>query len=229
MSKNTPKDTTGSKVGGLAFFLSLFAFSALDAFVFLTLKELPLGPLTKARLGGFAAGSLAGLAVGALFIRGHLSVFLHEFKHYAVSTLVGNRPKGMKIFQQSGHFEYEYTSHTSRFNALIALAPYYVPLATILMLGILLLFVPVHSRYFVAGVGLGFGVDMLLNSRDISHHQTDITLIRGGYFVGLAYILAINLFLAQILIAWVLSDIDGLRFLAEKFWEMLQFIAQQRE
>jgi hypothetical protein len=64
-------------------------------------------------------------------------------------------------------------------------------------------------------VGVGYGIDILLNMRDISPIQTDISLIRGGYTMGLAYIAAWNLLIAGLVFAWAFHGIKGLSMLLE--------------
>jgi hypothetical protein len=51
--------------------------------------------------------------------------------------------------------------------------------------------------------------------RDISPVQTDITLIRGGYSVGLLYISAWNFIIAALLFAWAFQGVEGLLALLE--------------
>jgi uncharacterized membrane-anchored protein len=127
---------------------------------------------------------------------------LHELKHSVLSNFAGNRAKGMKVLRDSGHFEYEFTKDTGKFNPFIALAPYFLPICTLPALLIAVSMFPKDSAYQLAIVGFCAGIDLLLCIRDISPHQTDFSAIRGGYPVGLAYVIAINLLFWCVLTIW---------------------------
>lgn len=143
-------------------------------------------------------------------IKGRISVFIHEFKHSLISNFAGNRAKGMKIGSNSGHFTYEFSKDTAHFNAFIALAPYWVPLFTVPAIGLGYAFWRQDHIILVFLAGLGFGADLLLNTRDISPVQTDLTNLRGGYQVGLIYALAMNVTITSLLLAWVVQGPAGL-------------------
>ena len=73
-------------------------------------------------------------------------------------------------------------------------------------------------------VGLCYGVDTILNIRDISPIQTDINQIRGGYGIGLLYIFAWNLITAALLAAWVFQGGAGILMLLEQVTAALMHI-----
>jgi hypothetical protein len=210
----TETETKQELVGGFAFFLSLAALLP-TGLMFTTLTLLRLKTANATSTVNFIFAALAGVAIAQMFIRGHLSVFIHEFKHSLVSNLVGNRHKGMRIGVNSGHYQYSYTKSTAHYNAFISLAPYITPVFTFFGVFIALIFFR-HDRDIAAIiVGLGYGMDILLNIRDISPIQTDISLIRGGYNVGLAYIAAWNLLIASLVLAWAFHGLGGLSMLLE--------------
>ncbi|NDC38265.1 MAG: hypothetical protein EBZ48_09465 [Proteobacteria bacterium] len=212
--------------GGLFFFASLFSLIFLAVLNSLLLPTvLGLGSLRP--LGLFLASGVLGAAIAHRMIQKHLSVFIHELKHSIASHFAGNKPKEMKINQDSGHFRYEFTKDTAHFNAFIALAPYCLPLCTLPTLGVSYLFWPHDATVLVAVVGAAFGADLLLNLRDISPYQTDLTTIRGGYFVGLTYVLAMNIVIATFLLAWVMQGTDGLLKLAEGSIFVLQRLVRR--
>jgi hypothetical protein len=49
-----------------------------------------------------------------------------------------------------------------------------------------------------------------MNARDISPVQSDIHLIRGGFYVGLLYILSWNMLIAALAFAWALNGLLGI-------------------
>jgi hypothetical protein len=210
--KKVEADEQQKPVGGLAFFLSLFLLSPssvvllLFAFSYTTLDNAHL-------LALLLIATLTGAVAARVLIKRHISVLLHESKHSLVSNLVGNKRKRMHIDEHSGFFEYSFTKETAHFNFLIALAPYIVPVFTSLC-SIGLLAGGLKERWqAIVLLGLGYGADLLLNLRDVSPIQTDISLIRGGYSFGLTYIAAWNLTIFALVIAWTLDGGNGLTHL----------------
>jgi hypothetical protein len=223
MGKTSPNDTkrdasalpeTSDVVGGLPFFLSLAALLP-TGLLFTSLALARIRYADPSVTVAFFIAILVGALCAKLFIRKHISVLIHEFKHSLISNLVGNKHKGMKIDEDSGYYRWAYTKNTAHFNAFIALAPYIVPVFTFVGS----LFALTFSRYdrFFTGIfiGIGYGMDLLLNIRDISPIQTDITLIRGGYKIGLLYIVAWNLMIAGLLLTWAFNGSAGLLILLE--------------
>jgi hypothetical protein len=209
-----------------------FFFASLGSLIFIAVLNSLLLPtiLSHAALKSlvlFILSILLGAWGAHALIRNHLSVFLHELKHSIASNFAGNKAKEMKIERDSGHFAYEFSKDTAHLNAFIALAPYCLPLCTIPTLGITYLFWAHDAVVLVVVVGVAFGADMLLNFRDVSPYQTDLTTIRGGYFVGLTYVVAMNTVVATFLLAWVMQGADGLLHLAEGSIFVLQRIVRR--
>lgn len=215
------KDTTKeSKVGGLAFFLSLFVLIIISLLNLVILA----GLLNKESLPfwlRFLSATILGGAISSIFITGRASVFTHELKHAILSNLVGNKAKGMVYNRDSGHFEYSYTKSTAHYNAFISLAPYFVPLFTIVFLLISLPFWYREHSLLVIAAGVGYGVDFVLNKRDISPRQTDFSLITGGYSIGIIYVLAINTAIFTTMGAWISGGVQGLKYLVLGYWVIL--------
>jgi len=206
--KQNKETTESSIVGGFAFFLSLAVLAPLG-FLFFVLSVAKIkGAETRIALA-FIGSCIFGALLAHSMIRDHLSVFLHEFKHALIALLVGNKYKGMKIGRKSGHMQYAYTKKTAHYNAFISLAPYIVPLCTIVAVVLTLLVTGGDPLFTVILIGLGYGADLLLNARDISPVQTDISLIRGGYLVGLLYIFSWNLLTTAIILAWAFKGSAG--------------------
>lgn len=204
----------GDIVGGIPFFLSLAALLP-TGILFTVLAIARVRYADSESMFAFIGATLVGAICAKLFIRKHISVLLHEFKHSLISNLVGNKHKGMKIEENSGYYQWSYTNKTAHYNAFIALAPYITPVFTFLCV-ILALVLCREDRFFtVVLVGIGYGADLMLNLRDISPIQTDITLIRGGYNVGLLYIIAWNLVIAGLVLTWAFTGVEGLVILAE--------------
>jgi hypothetical protein len=218
--KKKEKVYTGT-VGGPPFFFSLLCL------VILTLSSLwvilvNFGLLNKTPLLLFAATAAGGAWLSYVFVSGRLNVLIHEFKHSFVSSLVGNKAKKLKITsRETGHFEYSFTKDTAKYNALIALAPYFLPLFSfpMFMIGFGLSFKDVEVS--PALFGLLYGMDVYLNVRDVGEHQTDFTSITGGYLVGISFVILMNLAILLIYLAWVGLGFEGLKLLILGLGEFL--------
>ncbi len=160
---------------------------------------------------------LLGLWGAFVLIHGHTSVFIHEVKHSLLSGLVGNKYKGMDVNYDSGEFRYGYYQHTAHFNALIALAPYFFPISWpfFLICGYIFFTEPTHR---ILIFGIGYGLDLSLQLRDISPIQTDISNITGGFTVGLFFILLVQLMLATFFLTWTLQGWAGFPLLFNQLW-----------
>jgi hypothetical protein len=217
LEHDDPPDTIqgeGDIVGGIPFFLSLAALLPTGV-LFTVLALVRVRYANSESMVAFIGATLVGAICAKLFIRKHISVLLHEFKHSLISNLVGNKHKGMKIEEDSGYYQWSYTKQTAHYNAFIALAPYITPVFTFLSVILALALCREDPFFTVILVGIGYGADLMLNIRDISPIQTDITLIRGGYKVGVLYIIAWNLVIAGLVLTWAFTGVTGLVILAE--------------
>jgi hypothetical protein len=226
--KKKPKEKTGP-VGGAAFFVSMLCLIFLGCFNLIHLPALWDAEAFK-NLAIFFAAMIVGIWGAGTFVRGRPSVFLHELKHYIPSNFASNKSKGWKIKDSSGEYRYAYTKDTEKYNALIALSPYWFPLFTLVSLLLALVtYYQVH-QVMIFIVGIGYGMDCKLCLRDISPVQTDITNITGGYRVGLLFISAMHLTIATMLAAWIFQDVRGLQFLFVELWDfMVHIVSFYRE
>ena len=214
ISSDSEESDQQELVGGFALYLSLAALLPTGV-MFTTLTFLRIKAADSEATVSFIISALVGAALAQMFIRGRLSVLIHEFKHSVVSNLVGNRHRGLRIGVDSGHYQYAYSKRTAHYNAFISLAPYIVPVFTFISVIIALIFCREDRAAAAIVVGIGYGIDILLNMRDISPIQTDISLIRGGYGIGLLYIAAWNLLTAGLVFAWAFQGVHGLTLLLE--------------
>jgi hypothetical protein len=162
------------------------------------------------RLLTFFSGVILGGVLCSLFVKGHLAVFFHELKHAIVALLAGNSPKGIKVGQESGHFEYSFTEDTKSYNAFIFLAPYTLPLFTVILLGSCIYPLWNQPLALLALVGLGYGVDVVSGIRDIHPGQTDFSSLYGGFGIGIVYVTALHVLIFFSLLAWSAGGIATL-------------------
>ena len=91
------------------------------------------------------------------------------------------------------HFEYSFSKQTSHLNAFISLAPYAFPLFCIVCLPVFALLYSKQVIIAKALLSLALGIDLVQNIRDVSPHQTDFSQVRGGFKLGLIYVICFNL------------------------------------
>ena len=204
-------------VGGIVFFLSLAFLTLLGLMNLILLPRLFFGDAWS-RCGLFGVGVFVGFSCAHFFVRGRISVLLHELKHSLLSGFVGNRWKQMAVERDQGHFEYSYSKQTAQYNAFIALAPYFLPVMTILAIG-LVCWHP-NSTLQLVVIGVGYGLDIWSGLRDVKPWQTDLTSIRGGYKIALTYITAAHLLIFTVLFAWVFQSSLGLRLLVYGWYQI---------
>ncbi|MCB0317447.1 MAG: hypothetical protein KDD56_01735 [Bdellovibrionales bacterium] len=216
------------KVGGLAYFCSLIFLCFLGP-VNIVLNIGIIDTNSILPWISFLITFFAGIAIAHYFIQGHWSVFFHEFKHSLISGFAGNKAKGWNIKEQSGHFEYAYTKSTAAYNAFISLAPYWVPLFSLPVTAISWIFLRDLHYLLTAVLGICYGMDFLMNIRDISPHQSDFTETRGGFNVSIIYVIAMNLTIFSYYAAFISQGISGFKLITFKLAEiMLHLIANYR-
>lgn len=217
--KKDVKDTTDQVTGGFAFFLSLFFLLPTGVlFLGVSLSQLKYSGILSCCT--FLCSLCAGVALAHYCIKGHISVLIHEWKHQVVSSLVGNKNKKMEIKADSGSLQYEYTEQTAHYNAFIALAPYILPVFTSIGALITVALQSANPAAPIIIIGIAYGVDVLINARDISPVQTDLSLIRGGFYVGLLYVVAWNMIILALVLAWAFNGFAGITALFESAMQL---------
>ncbi|MCB0328566.1 MAG: hypothetical protein KDD70_02850 [Bdellovibrionales bacterium] len=203
--------------GGMAFFASYLVLLALSC---VSVKVLII-VLLNSTLGHLlfpTIGVILGWWAGYTLFRGQPSVLLHEYKHAILATLIGNKWKKLKLDGMSGAFHYTYTKDTAEYNAFISLAPYFLPVLTLLGL-LLYAIVSYHSLEGAIIITTAFhGAEIYFNLKDASPIQTDLTDIRGGYYSALGYIAVSNTFITSMLFIWIIGGPDGLQLWLDGLW-----------
>lgn len=210
------------KTGGIPFFISLISVYIISIFNLYNLPAL-FDSYGLRRLCYFIGGLAIGYLFADTFVRGKFSVFLHETKHAIVSGLVGNKPEDLKVEKDTGKFIYSYTKDTAKYNALIALAPYFLPLAFFFSTLVSFFFFYDNAVVYLIILGGGFSFDFVLNIRDVSPIQTDIKHITGGYNVGVSFIIGMNAFIFTSLLAFVLQELYGLKYVVYEMVRVLSY------
>ena len=206
---STTEEPKFTKSGGPLFFLSLIVMFCLSITWCAALPAAYNPETSKRPLTLFLIAAAVGILVSRAILVYFISVFIHESKHMVASLIAGNKIKGMQVGMQEGHLEYEYTKDTAGYNAFIALAPYIMPLFTLIGFILGICFPSEGNTRLLLMLGLGVGIDFIMNTRDIGPHQTDFQSIRGGFPVGLVYVLSVNVLILAAVLTWVLGGFDG--------------------
>lgn len=148
-----------------------------------------------ARLAGqrfawpFVGGLAAYPAVHWLLQPVGFYVLGHELTHSAAAVLTGSRVKSMEVGSDGGRVVLD------KSNAFIALAPYVIPLYTVLWIAgfrLVSLWRPLPGWALAAGVGAALSFHFVHTAGILwSEHQTDLDHA-GGVFSSLALILLAN-------------------------------------
>jgi hypothetical protein len=206
------KEAKQSRHGGFSFYLSLVIQFLLILIILPAVIHIFFSKGIFQSLG-FLIAMLAGIACTPFIIAGKLRVFIHEWKHSFISSLAGNRARGMKIESETGHFEFAYTKRSAHNNAFIALAPYFVPVFSPLALALAAVFLRDYQYLQRIIVGFFFGIDLFCNWYDVSPVQTDLSQLRGGFSIGVFFAAVSNLILLLLFLTWAAAGFEGWRTL----------------
>ena len=211
------KPINNSPQGGFAFFFSYVCLIVLAVSnMRIVVQILPEADIYDLTLLG--SGLILGWWAAFTFFRGQISVLIHEYKHAILATIIGNKWKKIKLKGMSGVFHYTYTRDTKEFNAFISLAPYFLPVFTLTAV-VFFAIMQSHDAAFIV-VGALHGAELYFNLRDASPIQTDLTGIRGGYWVALGYIFAANIVITSSVFIWLIGGELGLELWLESIWNL---------
>ena len=99
---------------------------------------------------------------------------------------------------------------------MISLAPYFLPIFSIFgLIFVYLIYLKNHELALLA-LGLLYSIDLTSALKEVGDHQTDFTKLNGGFWVGIIYVLSMNITVLSFLAIWVAGDwIEILDLLAE--------------
>jgi hypothetical protein len=139
-------------------------------------------------------------------------VFGHELTHVLWVWLMGGRVSKFRVSSDGGHIV------TNRTNFLIALAPYFFPLYSVLAIvvyGIASLFLNVapHGQLLYATLGVTWAFHLTFTCWMIPKNQTDLS--DHGTFFSLVFIYMMNLLLLSVLLVIASPQITFASFAAD--------------
>lgn len=136
-----------------------------------------------------------------------LAIAEHELTHMLFAVLTFHKPKGLDINQDvGGSF-----SFVGEGNWLIALAPYFFPTFTfIVMIGapLYLLFFEKLPSFYLTLLGVLIGYHFISSLLSIHPKQTDFKV--AGYIFTICFLPGINLIVYGILFCFVIRDWSGI-------------------
>jgi hypothetical protein len=162
----------------------------------------------------FMLGFLLWLIAFTGFSRQFLFLYVtgHEFTHAVWVWLMGGRVTRMELGADGGEI------HVSKTNFLIALAPYFFPIYTVVLLvmwiplGTIVDLSPARS-WFCLLLGISWGFHFTYTIWMIPREQTD--LLDHGLFFSLVVIILMNLFVMSLLLIVASPDVTPASFWRE--------------
>jgi hypothetical protein len=151
-----------------------------------------------------------------------MHVMGHELTHAFWAVLLGGKIKSLQVSSQGGQVT------LSKTNFFIALAPYFFPLYTFMLIPIY--FIAAVKYYpilaFAIGFTLAFHVALTLHS--LRDHQSDIREV--GRLFSFSFVYLMNLLVIAIVVAVVAPDVIQLpRFLLDTSQDFIKFILWTRQ
>lgn len=149
--------------------------------------------------GFLLAGIMAYMILDGLFFRPlYIYVLGHELTHVFSAWLCGGRVKSFKVSSSGGQVT------TTKTNLFISLAPYLVPLYTIILCLAFFLtrlfYKPIdeYQRHFIFLVGFSWSFHLVLTAHFLKTQQPDLT--RWGYLFSVVIVYMVNLIILALLL-----------------------------
>lgn len=153
-----------------------------------------------------------------------LAIAEHELTHMLFAVLTFHKPKGLDINQDvGGSF-----SFIGEGNWLIALAPYFFPTFTVvIMLGtpIYLMFYPTLPSFYLMLLGVFIGYHFISTLLSIHPKQTDFQV--AGYFFTIFFLPGINLIVYGLLFCFAVKGSNGVSLYLNTLFHQTNIVIQK--
>ncbi len=153
----------------------------------------------------FLMGLLSSMSLLWLLPLTRTRVFIHELKHALMVMFVGGTLKGMKVRKDQGAVSYEMPEEKAHYGPAIALAPYCLPLFSLIVLAMCLVFETNHRLILGLLLGISLGLDLALSISEVRPVQTDFKTVVGGFLFSAAYIAGWLFLWANLCVLWVVG------------------------
>lgn len=153
-------------------------------------------------------GFLAYIALHIVFFKPIMTyVFAHEFTHALWAIPFGGKLKDFRAGESGGY------AVVTRSNLIVAIAPYFFPLYTYLVLGLFGIFISAGIRetvfpYICFLTGLTLSFHLIFTGLSLLKKQSDLR--KGGMLLSIALILILNM--VFIVLIFKVLDSDTIRF-----------------
>lgn len=154
----------------------------------------------------FLAGAVTYLVVHVLLYKPiTLYVFGHELQHAIATWLCGGKVKGFSVSKKGGNVT------VTKSNTFIALAPYILPIYTILVVLVYVISswffdMSLYVGYFIFLIGATLVFHIVLTIDVMRKEQSDI--IKSGFIFSLVIIYLANIIAAAFILSLVFDDIS---------------------
>jgi hypothetical protein len=126
-------------------------------------------------------------------------VMAHEVTHALAALAMGGKVTEIHATHSGG------STMTNKSHFFISMAPYVVPLYTLLALGLYGIAAPAFKIYLMGLIGFTYAFHWVLTVYSLSHHQPDLD--EGGVVFSLIFIFAVNMIVLMFLFSLVWPDV----------------------
>ncbi len=126
-------------------------------------------------------------------------VMAHEVTHALAALAMGGKVTEIHATHSGG------STLTNKSHFFISMAPYVVPLYTLLALGLYGIAAPAFKIYLMGLIGFTYAFHWVLTVYSLSHHQPDLD--EGGVVFSLIFIFTVNMIVLMLLFSLVWPDV----------------------
>lgn len=141
-----------------------------------------------------------------------IHVMGHELTHAFWAVLLGGKIKSLSVSREGGQVT------LSKTNFLIALAPYFFPLYTFLLLPVYFIAAPKFYPLLAFFIGLTLAFHLALTLHSLRDRQSDIRQV--GAFFSLAFVYGMNLVMVVLVLSIVSPDLITLPAFILETWRV---------
>lgn len=155
-----------------------------------------------------------------LFKLDFLYVFGHESMHAIAAVASGGKVKSMKVSSKEGSVK------ATKANSLIMLAPYLIPIYTVIVailyfISSFFVDVIVYSKVFVFLIGFTLMMHLSYTAESIKDKQSD--LIKTGYLLSISLVYLSNLVIVFLITSFLFSEVSFMDFITGIFEKSKDF------
>jgi len=142
-----------------------------------------------------------------------MHVMGHELTHAFWAVILGGRIKSLLVSREGGQVT------LSKTNFFIALAPYFFPLYTFLLLPIYFIAAPKFYTVLAFFIGFTLAFHVALTFHSLRDQQSDI--IQVGAFFSLSFVYLMNLLVVVIVFSVIVPEVITISALFQETWALL--------